>query len=504
MRVKTHLKPMKLIKLWCWMSVKKLNVLLTVFLSVIIAFNSAAEIDSVEYFDPFIELRTNPEGKQLLGLAAFANYDTALAQQQLRALEKTGIANKSLAHKVALYVAKISIYSALNKLDEASRYIDELHLMAVKSNQDWLFAEMFEQQAILFLRRGNFKKSLVSVNKSIKLAEQVKYSATQATALSLRALLYGKMGDFSQAIQDTLSALVYFEARRNNRKIAGLYSGLVTIYLYRLDYENAIYYSDKVLVIMDKLPRKDKRQVVANYINRAIALGNLNRPEEELEAFVQAQNLAIKINDIELLTSIYANLSDYFLCYENYELASRRAKQCLVITAKTKNSDLESICLLNQGLAQVKLGNIASGFADLHQAHKIILAEELNSSLAGVYQMLSEAYEMTNDFEKSLYWYQKYHNFTVLELKKDDNSHQKTLESQFQNTVSRQEKAFQELKSNMLGSVLSQESLIKWQWLAITLLTSIILFMLIMKMVVQRKNRKMLSKNYDFDQHSAS
>jgi tetratricopeptide (TPR) repeat protein len=431
----------------------------------------ASTINSVEYFDPFSDLRLTPEGKQLLELIKFADFDPELANQQLSQLENTGIESQSLAHKVAISLAYITIYRAKNDLDNVEKAIAELHLLAVKNKKDWLLAEVFKHESILYLRKGDFKKSLKYTNQAIELSQKVKYSDTEAIATSIRSLLYGKMGNFTLALADTLTALSYFEARKDNKRIANLYNGLVTLYLYRLDYVNAIHYSDKALVLMEGIPRVNQRGIAGAHINRAIALGNLGRSEEELEAFINAQNLAIKINDIELITTLHANLSDYFLRYENFELARQRATKCLDLVNTTKNTDLESICLLNKGLAEVKLGQGEKGLTDLHRAHEIIIENELNSSLAPTYQMLSEAYANQDDFKKSLLWFKKYHDITLAEINKNDNRHQQTLESQYQNTTSRQETEYTELRDNMLDSVLNQELLIKYQWWGIALLS---------------------------------
>jgi tetratricopeptide (TPR) repeat protein len=441
----------------------------------------ASTINSVEYFDPFAELRLTPEGNQLLELMVFADFDPTLANQQLSSLEKTGIETKSLAHKVAISLTYITINRAKNDLDKVEQIIAELHLLAIKKNKDWLLAKVFEQQSMLYLRRGNLKKSLKYANQAIDISNKINYSDTEAIATGVRSLLYGKMGDFPLALADTLTALSYFEARKDNKRISILYNGLVTLHLYRLDYENAINYSDKALTLMEGLPRINQRLLSGAYINRAIALGNLGRAEEELAAFIKAQKLAIKINDLELITVLYANLSDYFLRYENYELAKQRATKCLDMANRIKNVDHESICLLNKGLAEVKLGEGIQGLADLHRAHEIILENELNSSLAPTYQMLSDAYASLSNFKESLAWYQKYHDISIAEIKKNDNSHQQTLESQYQSTVSRQKTEYSELKDNMLGSVLNQELLIKYQWWAMTLLALAIILLLVLR-----------------------
>jgi tetratricopeptide (TPR) repeat protein len=440
-------------------------------LYVLISLNSiASTINSVEYFDPFSDLRLTPEGKQLLELIKFADFDPELANQQLSLLENTGIENESLVHKVAISLAYITIYNARNDLDKVEKTIAGLHLLAVTNKKDWLLAEVFKHESILYLRKGDFKKSLKYTNQAIEISKKIKYSDAEAIATSVRSLLYGKMGNFTLALADTLTALSYFEDRKDNKRIANLYNGLVTLYLYRLDYENAIRYSDKALVLMEGIPRINQRRIAAAYINRAIALGNLGRSDEELEVFIKAQNLAIKINDIELITTLHANLSDYFLRYENFELARQRADKCLDLVNTTKNIDLESICLLNKGLAKVKLGQGKDGLADLHYAHEIIIENDLNSSLSSTYEMLSAAYANQDDFRESLAWFKKYHDITLTEMNKNDNSYQQTLETQYQNTVNSQQTEYSELKNNMLGSVLSQELLIKYQWWAIVLL----------------------------------
>jgi tetratricopeptide (TPR) repeat protein len=468
----------------------------TFLLSLLIFISSKthAEIETDNGLEPFLIIATTPSGKQLLDLAIYAEFDTSLAKEQLDALVKTGVEKQSFEHNVAVHLAYIAILMALNEFDQVDHYLDKLHLLAVKKRKDWVLAKVFEQHAVLWLRRGNFKKSLMEINKAIKMSHSTTFYNTEASATGLRAILYGKMGRFNQAIEDNLSALKYFENKKNNRKIANLYSNVVTIYLYRLDHKNALYYSDKAINSMNALARKSYRQMAVNYINRAIALGHLNRIEEELVAMEKARELSKKINDTELLSSIYANLSDYYLRTKDFQLAVGRAEECLELTRKINNIDIETICLMNLGLAQVNLGKAESGLASLHQAHEIIEKEHLDSSLVGVYQMLSQAYETLGDFDRSLFWYKNYHQFLTQQSKKDKTDYQESIEKRYKESVKSKQLAHTTFKDEMVENVLSLETLVKIQWWVIVGILSVLSMLLILYLLNVRRKNKILKQ----------
>ena len=444
-------------------------------------------------FDPFSLMKSTPQGKQLLDISQNAEFDVELAQQQLEALTLSGVAELDIEYQVAEILAYIAVYYELSDFEKLNEKINELHLLGVKKGNDWILSRYFEQQAIMSLKQGRFLKGLEDSNKALEIAEPLNYQEVIASAQSYRAIFNSKLGHSSQSLQDFLSALTFYEQANNIKRLVSIYNNLVVLYIDRKDYPMALTASDKAIEMQNKMARKSVRIIAINYLNRAIIYSQLGDKDEELNAFVKAQEYAIASNDIGLLTSVYANLSDYFLRYENYTLAIERAEKCLETAAKTHDKYTQAICLLNKGLSLVKSGNISLGFEDLQQALTITEEEKIQATLVDVYDSFFEAYKTTEDHKSANHWLEKKYQILLNQARNDNENYFNEMEESFKQTIADRESVHSSLKSDMVKNILVQEDKVKNLTLALTCLT---FFFIVLVIYIIRLRRRLTPKPY--------
>jgi tetratricopeptide (TPR) repeat protein len=449
-----------------------------VYLTAIIISDSlhAFQVQAFEEFNPLTSLENLPKEKQILDIIKLAQVDHKLAKQQLDEYVKKSYENESFVEKIAIHLANFAIYENQSNFTHAEKHLVEIHALGVQYSEDWAIAKSHEKRASMYLRRGDYKNALVYANKAIELATSLHYLQVIASSTATRAILHGKFGNNAQAITDSLSALEYFERNNDERRIAIVYVNIVTIFMYKRDYVSALKYNDKAIITVEALPIKNLKLSAGNYINRAIILGLLERPEEELEAFILAQQLALKSKDKELTTTIDANLSDYFLRHKNYLLTKKRAQQCIVNAEEIKNIDLAVICGLNKSMAIVMLGDKKAGIRALHQSHDRIIEEKLNNLFHDVYQMLATAYEYDNDYQNAYIWFKKYHENQINQIEKDKRETFQELETTYQATITRIDRDKIAHKDNMVSDQLKQDSYIDQLWIVISILAMTLLF----------------------------
>ena len=444
-----------------------------------------------EYFDPFFLIRSTPEGKQLLDLTKNAEFDAQLAKQQLDVLNNTGVDELGVEYEVANILAYIAIYHGLSDYEKVEEYLNKLHLIGVKKDNDWVLSKYFEQQGLLSIRKGHLLKGLEDVNKAIEIGEQLNYQRVVALATAKRATIHSKMGQSSKSLKDYTNALHFFEESNDLQETSLIYANLVVLYIYRKDYKIALEASNKSLEIQDLLPRKSHRMVSKNYINRAIVLSHVGTQEQELEAFTNAQEFAIKSNEVGILSSVYANLSDYYLRHENYELAIERAIKCIETAEKIKDIYVKSVCYLNHGLSSIYLGDVDNGFALLNQAHKIVKAEKMTPTLLDVYSSFIEGHQAIGEHEKANKWLEKRYEVLLKQAKDDKSNYFHEIEENFKETVAEREQLHSSFKTDMMDNILGQEALVKKLWIVIGVLCFMLLiftfFVFKMKSKLKRK-----------------
>lgn len=429
-------------------------------------FNSAAS----QEFDPFAHIKTSTKGSQLIDIIKFAEHDVELAMQQLNALSESGVAKLGLEYQVAEHLAYLRVYIESGDFEKMPSHLKELHLIGVKKGNDWVLSHYFEQQSALALRQGHFLKGFEDASKAIEIAESINYSYIAAQAKVNRAVFHGKMGRGSRALEDYIDAAKFFESVDNTDGLAAIYNNLVVLYIDRKDYIEALSASDNAIATLNKLPKKSTRLIAINYINRAIILSQLERPEEELTAFTLAQEFSIKSNDVAILTSVYANLSDYFLRYGNYTLAIERALKCIETSDKIKDVYTLAICQLNKGLSLIYLDKNDDGFEALNQALSITKAGNMQSTLIDVYDTFYKAYQHINDHKLANEWLVKRYEILLTQAKNDKEHYFQEMEESFKKTVAEREEIHKSFKSSMMGNILNQETLVARLWGIIVIL----------------------------------
>lgn len=464
--------------------------LLVLYFSQMSMVEAQTSVDKV--FAPFKPLLHTVEGKQLLEITDNADYDPTLSKQQLDVLAKTGIKAKGLEYEVAQYLAYISVHNALSEFEAVTSYIDKLHALGIKFGNEWILSLYFHKKAHLALKQGQFLKGLDYANQAIAIADEINFQELSARTKSVRAIFYSAQRKSTLALKDYQDALARFEKSNNKDLSMKVYLNLVALYLDMQEYDKALSASNKVVTLLDELPRKNIRAMAANYINRAIALSYLGKKEQELEAYNIAQTFAIKSNDIETLATIYANLSDYFLRNNKYDKAEYQAQRCIETAQRIKNINLVAICELNQGLASIYLNKTELGFSLLNTAISIMQTEKMNSSLSDGYLAFAKAYQHLNDYKSATNWLEKYYQLLLKQAKEDKAAYFSEVESDFQETVSDRENTYTSVKKDMLSSILTQDELVKK--LIIALITISTLFLLSLSFALYY--RKKLAKKY--------
>ena len=436
---------------------------------------------------PFEMLRQTVEGKQLLEIADYADYDPALSKHQLDVLANTGIKAKHLTYEVAQYLGYIAIHNALSEFETTKQYLTKLHQIGTKLGNEWVLSLYYHKKSRLALKQGQFLKGLDYSSQAVTIANEINFHELSARAKSVRGVFYSKRGESALALKDFQDALTYFESTQNKSLSMRIYLNLVTLYLDRQEYEKALSASDKVINILQALPRKNIRALAANYINRAIALSYLGKKEQELDAYNTAQNYAIRSNDIETLASIYANLSDYFLRNKQYEKAEEEAKRCIKTSERINNINIIAICQLNQGLASVFMNKSAFGFNLLNTAINTIQKEGMYSTLTDGYLAMVEAYQYLNDDKSANIWLEKYYQHLLEQERSDKAAYFSQVELNFQETVTDRENTYTSVKKSMLTSILSQDALVKNLLITIAVLSTLLIIFIGLTLFYRKK-----------------
>lgn len=438
--------------------------------------------------DPFSEIRTNPLAIQLLNIAQHARSDVKAAKQQYAKLDTSQISQLSIPFQVANTLAKIAIKQASNDYLAANTLIKTLNTLATNHNAKWILSTYYERLALNHMRQGKYMQAAQYATQAIEIAKNIHYPYIEASARITRGVSYSKLSKSGEALEDYIKAHHYFQDVGNLDKVITIYTNQVTLYLDRFEYAQALTMSDNAISTLSLMPKAPTSLVAANYINRAIALAYLGKKDEELNAYLTAQEYALQANDLEIQASIYANISDYFLRYNNYQLAIERAKRCIEIAEEINQVNLVAICLLNQGLATIHSHDTKRGFTMIDRAHQLAQKEGMKSTLLDVYKAYTEAYTTTGNHQQVNKWLAKRYDAILTKTKHDREHDFKAQEQSFKAIIKERENLYQSVKSTMMKTVLDQKAVMHWLWTGL-IITSL-LFIAAVFMIIRIKRSR--------------
>lgn len=466
------------------------SLLILMALCLIKASGANAQATQKEVFTPFKMIQQTVEGRQLLDIADNAEYEPEMSKQQLDVLAKTGIKAKHIEYEVAQYLAYISVHNALSEFDKTSAYLSKLHVLGVKLGNEWILSLYYHKKARLALKQGEYLNGLDFASQALTLADSIHFKEASARAKSVRAIFYGKLGKSTLALKDYQDALTVFDELNHKTLSMKIYLNMVALYLDRQEYDKALIASDNVINILEALPRKNIRAMAANYINRAIALSYLGKVEQELDAYNTALTYAIRSNDIEILATIYANLSDYYLRNNNYTNAEKQANLCIETANRINNIHIVSVCQLNLGLTYVYLDKREAGFTLLNQALATIQKERIKSNLPDAYLAFSTAYQYLNDHKSANSWIEKRYQHLLEQTKEDQALYYSAVEQDFHDSVADRDNIYTSVKKDMLTNILTQDQLVKKLIIILIIISTLLLLFVSLTIYYRRKLAK--------------
>lgn len=194
----------------------------------------------------------------------------------------------------------------------AQTNIDSSYFYATKAaekskliNSDTLLAKSNLQQSSLLIFKKEFSKSdsLLQENLTKILPKHIK----GLTIHNLATIQYYKQ-DFQKALELYVQAAGILEQTKKTEQLVSTYSNIGTINASLKNYKNAQIYLERALALSD-FDEVVKLQILVNLCN---IYYNEKQFKKYTESIFKAEELAIKYNSKNTLSTIYNNLSIYF------------------------------------------------------------------------------------------------------------------------------------------------------------------------------------------------
>lgn len=326
-----------------------------------------------------------------------------------------------------LFVIAISGRAGAQRLRGQAR-IDSLTTQLSKATADTHKIFLMSQISFEYGNR-NPELGIKFGTEALELARKISWQRGIGNSLYYRGANFLYSGRYPEALDDYLGALRYFEQWGDSNKLAGTYSNIGGVYSYQGKDDVALEYFLKALKINRSMSPNSNFEA-ANLGNISIIYFNRDDYKKALEFSLQAVNICLKSNFMDMLPNTMVGTSAIYLELKQYPQAINYAGKALELARQTNDVGVLGNSYLDLGVAHIRLavdsnrhvldsmfhGNKQLAF---HEARKnldsalatIQLIEDPNQ-LSEIYKYLSQLEEYEGNYKKALLYHQQYKNFS--------------------------------------------------------------------------------------------
>jgi serine phosphatase RsbU (regulator of sigma subunit) len=255
-------------------------------------------------------------------------------------------------------------------------------------------------------REKDLDKSIGYADEAILLAEKNKKSDKLAISQINKGVAFRSKGDSKPALEYFLKALVIAEQINDLNIQADALHKIGVTYLFQKDFYSALKFAEKEEIIWREI--KDDKGIAAAANFLGLIYVNLKDYDRALKELEESLEIARKTKDNDLIYKPLTNLGDLYIRLKNVPKAIDYISQSLKVSEESNNKFGIASSLLNLGKAyKLKKDNKTAIEYVKKSLDKSIEIQTL-SLIRNSYEVLTELYEETGDFQKSLFFHKLY------------------------------------------------------------------------------------------------
>lgn len=277
-----------------------------------------------------------------------------------------------------------------------------------------------------------------------------------ATAEINKGVAYRSKGDSKVALEQFLKALVSAEKIGNLPIQADALHKIGVTYLFQKDFYNALKFAEKEEVIWRQL---DDKVGLASAINfHGLIYVNLKNYDLALKKLEESLQIARQTQDKDLIYKPLTNIGDLYYRMGNASKAIDYMSQGLKVSEEANNKFGIATSLLNLGKAYMLKKDYATAKESLQKALENSIEIQALPTIRNIYNVLSEVYEKSGEFDKSLFYHKLYKSADDSLINK--NVRQSINEMELKYEAKKKEQEMQNIK--MEKELLEKEKEVDW------------------------------------------
>lgn len=320
------------------------------------------------------------------------------AKVQLKA-EKTVQGKAKRTADLAWYYAQVNIDSAkyygLKSLD-----------YSIKSKDNKLIAQSYNDLATVLYVKGDYKKSLEYCDASLKLRKKLKDEEGISSIHFKKGNNYARLAKYDSTMFYFFKAKNFYEKKGDSSVVANIDANISSTYFLMKNPKKAIEY---LVEPINYYKRKKEYYLLAN---STLNMGNIQLSLKDtinaIKSFDEAKGYANKSNNFSTLATIYNNLSTIYTAQNKYNLAIENIQKSIDLREQNGlESDLES-SKLSLAINHFRSGDYTAAKGRFIKLKSFYEKNKINDKLKEIYLALSYIYAYEKQIDSVNYYNNKF------------------------------------------------------------------------------------------------
>ena len=223
-------------------------------------------------------------------------------------------------------------------------------------------------------------------------------------------LLLNEKGDYVGSIEYYYRSLKIFEKLKDQYGMSQAYNNLASTYNYVNDRARAKEYFYKSIAIKEKL--NNPVSLSTGYNNLGSFYDKTGHSDSARHYYNKALIIKRKYRDLIGVMNVYSNIGTMYLVSGKYDSAQIYLDKAYNLGLTTKNRNGLAYVFNNYALLYEKLGRVKEAEESVKKSMEISTNEKMLKPLINSYGILAGLYKASKNYDKALYYTDRYHKFS--------------------------------------------------------------------------------------------
>lgn len=272
--------------------------------------------------------------------------------------------------------------------------------LAMQINFQKGIAQAYNDLAIIYIDKANFRSATNYLNEAMKIRVQLKDSAGIAALYNKLGIIAQKQGRLKDALQNQIDALKIFQSLKLDKLIGHSLNNIAIIHQNLGNHEKALEYHQKALEFRSRL--NDKEGEATSYGNMANLYARMHDTIQSIHFYEKAIALSRELKKDELISANLSNIGNIYMARKNYGKALNLFNESLQIKERIGDSKGISSTLSRIGMVYTQTQKYRQAEFALNRSLKLarshaVVEEEL-SALLSLAQLKAHTQEPDSSF----------------------------------------------------------------------------------------------------------